>query len=175
MAKTKSAANGGNTDAKPTSSSVTKEGKTPHSVPRFGTWSPSRRKFLKPKTKIESFDSNKIDVQALEDEFRDDFFFLLDDKDKPKVFLLLKSLKWDVERRITRAKMIERKEVHFPGFQEKFSETMDQYMEYLTTDYRKKNLMKELAAIGLDFNSGNHDLRRIVLMYSEEKFHEEIN
>jgi hypothetical protein len=30
-----------------------------------------------------------MDIAAVENEFRDDFFFLLNDKDKPKVFLML--------------------------------------------------------------------------------------
>jgi hypothetical protein len=86
----------------------------PH--PRYGVWSPSKRKFVKHVKKQEEVDQMKVDIASLENNFREDFFFMLDDKDKPRVFLLLKSLKWDVERRIRRAKMLENKELHFPGF-----------------------------------------------------------
>ena len=84
------------------------------------------------------------------------------------MFLLLKFLKWDVERRIRRAKMIEQKELHFPGFREKFQQTMEKYYGHLAADYAKRLHDKELAALALDFNNAEKwDLREIVMKFTD--------
>ena len=66
-----------------------------------------RRKLTKKFTLLpEKEDAPKLDFSAIEAEMGENFFFSLSDIKQPKVFLMLKNLKWDIERRIMRAKLI---------------------------------------------------------------------
>lgn len=49
------------------------------------------------------------------------------ESDKPKVFVMLKNLKWDAERRIQRSKLVNNQELYFPGIKEKFENTLKKY------------------------------------------------
>jgi hypothetical protein len=51
----------------------------------------------------------------------------LKESDKPKVFVILKNLKWDAERRIQRSKLVNNQEMYFPGIKEKFENTLKKY------------------------------------------------
>ena len=59
-------------------------------------------------------------IAAIEKQFKDDMFFQLKESDKPKVFVMLKNLKWDAERRMQRSKLVDNQELYFPGIKEKF-------------------------------------------------------
>jgi hypothetical protein len=59
-------------------------------------------------------------IAAIEKQFKDDIFFQLKESDKPKVFVMLKNLKWDAERRMQRSKLVDNQELYFPGIKEKF-------------------------------------------------------
>ena len=59
-------------------------------------------------------------ITAIEKQFKDDIFFQLKESDKPKVFVMLKNLKWDAERRMQRSKLVDNQELYFPGIKEKF-------------------------------------------------------
>ena len=59
-------------------------------------------------------------IAAIEKQFKDDLFFQLKESDKPKVFVMLKNLKWDAERRMQRSKLVDNQELYFPGIKEKF-------------------------------------------------------
>jgi len=61
-----------------------------------------------------------LNIAAIEKQFKDDIFFQLKESDKPKVFVMLKNLKWDAERRMQRSKLVDNQELYFPGIKEKF-------------------------------------------------------
>lgn len=84
----------------------------------------------------EKEEAPKLDFSAIEAEMGENFFFSLSDIKQPKVFLMLKNLKWDIERRILRAKIIHNKDLKFPGSTEKFEETMKKYYEIMTKKYQ---------------------------------------
>ena len=92
-----------------------------------------RRKLTKKFTLLpESEKAPKIDFSAIEEQMGENFFFSISTLKQPKVFLMLKNLKWDIEKRIARAKLVEGKEIRFPGSKEKFEATMKKYYDLMT-------------------------------------------
>lgn len=96
-----------------------------------------RRKLTKKVTLLpENEKASKNDFSAIEEQMGENFFFSISTLKQPKVFLMLKNLKWDIEKRIARAKLVEGKDIKFPGSKEKFEATMKKYYELMTKQYQ---------------------------------------